>query len=71
MSTPTTPAAPATASSTAAVAAAETAREDAGHSFLIFAGEVVEVVSECQHGITLEGGSPARGYPVERYGFAD
>ena len=49
-------AAPATtAAASAAVAAAETTGEYARHSFLVFAGEVVEVVGECQHGVTLQG----------------
>lgn len=51
-----TSAAAATASAAStAVAAAETTGEYARHSFLVFAGEVVEIVGECQHGVTLQG----------------
>ena len=68
---PSSTAAAATTTTAAAVAAAETAGEYAWHLFLPLAGEVVEIVGECQHRITLEGGSPAGGYAVERYGFTD
>src|SRR5450755_3463430 len=68
----TTPEFAASASSSATVAAfaPELAREDAGHSFLPPSREIIEVISEGEHGIAGEGGGPAGGYPVERNGLA-